>query len=250
MSATAPPVPPAVTWHDAECGGYGADLPLWQRLADERGGPVLDLGAGSGRVALHLAARGHEVVAVELDPALAAALCERARSRGLEDRLEIVRADVRELGLGREFPLVVAPMQLLHMLGGATGRRRGLEAIREHLAPGGLFAAAVLAEPLPASGRAEPIPDVRDVDGWIHSSLPIEVRVSTEGLEIVRLRQLVAPDGEMSEELDALAVDRLRPGVLEAELEAAGLAVAAARPIPETDEHVASVALMIEASYG
>ena len=44
-----------VMWHDVECGSYVADLPLWRRLAAEAGGPVLDVGAGTGRVALDLA---------------------------------------------------------------------------------------------------------------------------------------------------------------------------------------------------
>ncbi len=215
MSATAPPVPVAVTWHDAECGGYSRDLPCWERLAAERGGPVLDLGAGTGRVALHLAAHGHEVVAVDLDAELLAALEERAAERGLD--VEAHRADARSLSLGRRFPLILAPMQLMHMLGGSENRRLTLAAAAAHLEPGGLFAAAILEEPLPPSGRTESLPDVRDVDGWIHSSLPLEVRVSEFGLEIHRLRQLVAPDGTMSEELDVTAVDRLPPGVLEAE---------------------------------
>ena len=51
-----------VIWHDLECGGYRADLPLWRELAEHEGSPVLDVGAGTGRVALDLARRGHEVV--------------------------------------------------------------------------------------------------------------------------------------------------------------------------------------------
>ena len=39
-----------VLWHDLECGRYAQDLPLWRELASEARGPVLDLGAGSGRV--------------------------------------------------------------------------------------------------------------------------------------------------------------------------------------------------------
>ena len=46
-----------VVWHDVECGGYDADLTLWQELAREAGGPVLDVGAGTGRVALRSPAR-------------------------------------------------------------------------------------------------------------------------------------------------------------------------------------------------
>ena len=246
MSVSAPSVPTAVTWHDAECGGYGSDLPFWAALAESCGGPVLDLGAGTGRVTLHLAAAGHEVVAVESDGELAATLGRRALERGLGESVEVVCADVRELALGRRFPLIVAPMQLMHMLGGPEGRRLTLKAVAGHLTPGGSFATAVLAEPLPPSGPTEPLPDVREVEGWIHSSLPLEVRVEEDSLSIVRLRQLVAPGGELSEDLHELTVDRLPPGVLEREIAAAGLEITSHIAIPETDEHVGSVGLIME----
>ena len=48
-------------WHEVECGSYAADLALWSELAAEVAGPVLELGCGTGRVALHLAAEGREV---------------------------------------------------------------------------------------------------------------------------------------------------------------------------------------------
>ena len=124
MSAsTAPTQPAAVIWHDAECGGYAADLSTWERLAAEHPGPLLDLGAGSGRVALHLAARGREIVAVDSDQELLAELEARAAGSGL--RVETRCVDVRELDLGaRRFELAIAPMQLAHLLGGAEGRAR------------------------------------------------------------------------------------------------------------------------------
>jgi hypothetical protein len=51
-----------VVWHDLECGAYRADLPLWRELAARArfGSPILDVGAGTGRVALDLARAGHE----------------------------------------------------------------------------------------------------------------------------------------------------------------------------------------------
>ena len=58
---------PVVAWHDTECGSYDADLPLWRELAGA--GPVLDVGAGTGRVALDLAARGASVTALDVEPA-------------------------------------------------------------------------------------------------------------------------------------------------------------------------------------
>jgi SAM-dependent methyltransferase len=63
----------AVIWHDVECGSYTADLPVWRDLAERAGGPVLELGAGTGRVALDLAGHGHQVTALDADAELLAA---------------------------------------------------------------------------------------------------------------------------------------------------------------------------------
>src|SRR5439155_27271172 len=57
-----------VMWHDLECGGYVEDLPLWRELAGD--GPVLDLGCGTGRVALDLAAHGVPVVGLDVNEIL------------------------------------------------------------------------------------------------------------------------------------------------------------------------------------
>src|SRR5439155_743 len=56
-----------VIWHDVECGAYVADLPLWRELAAACEGPILDVGAGTGRVTLDLARHGHDVVALDRD---------------------------------------------------------------------------------------------------------------------------------------------------------------------------------------
>ena len=65
-------------WHDLECGEYSDDLALWRALAARTGAPVLDVGAGTGRVTLELASEGVEVVALDLNPRLLAALDCRA----------------------------------------------------------------------------------------------------------------------------------------------------------------------------
>ena len=53
-------------WHDVECGSYREDLTLWLALADATGGPVADVGAGTGRVALALARAGHDVTGANI----------------------------------------------------------------------------------------------------------------------------------------------------------------------------------------
>jgi cyclopropane fatty-acyl-phospholipid synthase-like methyltransferase len=89
---------PGAIWQDLECGGYTADLGLWDELASEAGGPVLDLGCGVGRVALHLGRRGHPVAGLDLDPELVAAFNERAAAEGLEARA--ASGDARDFELG------------------------------------------------------------------------------------------------------------------------------------------------------
>ena len=74
----------SVIWHDLECGAYAEDLPLWRALAAEHGDPVLDVGAGTGRVTLDLARAGHRVTALDRDPELLDALAQRASGRNFE----------------------------------------------------------------------------------------------------------------------------------------------------------------------
>ncbi len=87
----------AAIWHDVECGAYGADLSLWEELAERAGGPVLDLGCGTGRVALHLARRGHAVTGLDREPDLVEELNRRAE--GLPARA--LTGDAREFSLPR-----------------------------------------------------------------------------------------------------------------------------------------------------
>jgi SAM-dependent methyltransferase len=248
MSSTTEWPDAEVFWHDAECGAYGADLPLWERLASERAGPVLELGAGTGRVALHLATRGHRVVALDRDQRLLDALDARARTRGLE--VETVCAPASELTarVGQDgFGLIAAPMQFLQLLDPAE-RHGVLAATARALLPGGLLAAPLLDERRPLrSGPTEPLPDVREVDGWIHSSLPLEVAVEDDTVTIHRLRQLVSPAGELTDEQHLVRLTRVSPACVEAEAEREGGLRALPRiELAETADHVGSVVVCLE----
>jgi SAM-dependent methyltransferase len=241
-----PPGGAAVLWHDVECGSYSADLPLWHELAAAAGGPILDLGCGTGRVALDLAERGLEVTGVDSDPALTAELARRARERGVS--VAVVTADVREIGLGRSFALAIAPMQLVQLLGGAAGRAAMLRAVQRHLICDGRFAAA-LAHPaaiLVGEDAAPPLPDVLERDGWVLSSQPLDVRLDEGGVAVDRLRQLVSPAGELSDELHTVHLNAVTPVELEDEARAAGLAPVGRRSIAETADHVGSTVVILE----
>jgi len=235
----------AVIWHDVECASYSIDLPMWRALADERPGHLLDIGAGTGRIALDLAALGHDVTALDSDPALVAALSSRARERAL--RVHTSVGDARAFDLGRKFALVIAPMQVAQLMGGEPGRAAMLRCVRAHLEPGGVFAAA-LADPLEDIEDEEvlpPLPDVREEGGWVFSSMPIAVRIEDGSTAIDRLRQAVSPAGELTESMDTVVLDQLEPERLESE--AGGLfRVLPRRTVPEDDRYLGSTIVMLE----
>jgi SAM-dependent methyltransferase len=244
--------PDVVAWHEVECGSYAADLPLWEELAAGGGGPILELGCGAGRVALHLGRLGYEVCGIDVD----AALVETVTSRADAERLP-VRArhdDATGFALDETFALALAPMQLVQIVGGAAKRRGLLASVAAHLRPGGVLAAPLveshsLPEFEPDADRAGvPLPDVRELDGWIFSSLPLAVRDREGALAIQRLRQSVSPSGELAEEVDITELDPLSPAQLEVEAQAAGLRAAGRRQISETDAHVGSTVCLLEAA--
>lgn len=230
-----------VVWHDAECGGYRADLPLWRALAAAADGPVLDVGAGTGRVALDLAAAGIDVVALDRDDVLLSVLSERARARGFG--VATAHGDATDFALWpRRFAAVLAPMQLVQLLD-AAGRTAFLRRAANHLAPGGVVACAV-ADALEGSQDDErtepPLPDVREVDGAVFSSQVVAVRVDGDAFVIERLRQTVAVDGAMSVEPDVLRLHRVGADALRDEAAPVGLREVARHRVEATDEHVGS----------
>jgi SAM-dependent methyltransferase len=237
-----------VIWHDVECASYDADVPLWRELASAAHGPVLDIGSGTGRIALDLAGRGHEVTAVDADSALIGALAERARERGL--RVQTVAADARSLEIsGARFALAIAPMQVVQLFGSAAGRASALERVLAHLTPGGLFAAAI-ADPFegePPEIVGPPLPDVREQDGWVFQSQPVFLRQVPGGTEIDRVRQAVSPSGDLSESFNTIRLDDLAPEELESDGRACGFNVLPRRSVPPTGDYVGSTVVMLGA---
>jgi SAM-dependent methyltransferase len=238
----------AIMWHDVECGGYAEDLPLWRALAAAEAGPVLDVGAGAGRVALELARAGHDVTALDLDADLLAELRARAQREGLTVRTEQADAAGFELA-GPPFGLIAVPMQTIQLLPGRAARAAFLASARDHLASGGLVALAVAEDLEPfetdmGAWGAIP-PDTGERDGWRYRSFPVAIRERGDQVVLERVRVLTAPDGTTSSEDDAIALATLTARDLEAEGRAAGLTPEAPHFIEETDAHLGSVVVML-----
>jgi SAM-dependent methyltransferase len=247
------PAPPVVIWHDVECGAYRADLPLWRELAAQAPGPVLDhraqarvldVGAGTGRVALDLARAGFAVTALDREPARLDALAERAAAAGLSVDTVLADAQAFDLGAAR-FELVAVPMQTIQLL---PDRPAFLRAARRHLATGGLVALATADE---LEGFAEdtapglPAPDVSERDGWRFASQPVGVAELGDRARIERVRRACSPAGEETIERDVIELEAVPPAVLHAEGAAAGLRPEPERAIPATREHVGSRVVLL-----
>ncbi len=239
-----------VVWHDVECGAYAADLPLWTELADQVGDDgcdVLELGCGTGRVALPLAALKHRVTGIDTDPELVEELNRRASDHDVP--VEAVVDDARSFTLGREFDLVVAPMQVVQLLRSGAERTAMLSRIRSHLRPGGIAAIALLGpeEEWTATPDDAPPPDMREEEAWVYSSLPVAVRLVDDGAALLleRMRQRVSPSGEVWEEPWSIRLELVRPEAVEEEARAVGLEPLSSREIPATDDHIGSTVVLL-----
>jgi SAM-dependent methyltransferase len=231
----------AAIWHDVECGAYAADLKVWTELADRCGDPMLELGAGTGRLAIHLARHGHRVFGLDHDEELIATLGERAAGLPVTPLL----ADARGFELPEPVALALAPMQLLQMLADQTERLACLASVAAALLPGGRVAAA-LVEGMPEPEEGEPLlPDVREVDGWVYSSLPLEAVVGPEHIHVRRLRQRVSPAGELTDTPDEVTICTLTADQLEAEAAGIGLVPVERLYIDATADHVGSTVVVL-----
>jgi SAM-dependent methyltransferase len=249
-------------WQDVEYGSYDADLAIWADLASRARGPVLEIGAGSGRVSLHLARQGFPVAAAEADERLAAELDDRARAEELP--LSALAADVTAPGLadalaaggrGRPslppegFRAAFAPLQVMQLFGEGE-RRRALDSLRDVIAPGGILAAALVDESTisTAEGTLPPPspPDMREVDGWVFSSEPLWVQTSDEMLRMRRLRQRVSPRGDLIRSVHDDLLHRLPPERLEREAREARMAPSGRRDVAAGESEAGSVVVILE----
>ena len=130
--------------YDLDLQDDPGDLDLWTALAAEAEGPVLELMAGSGRIAIPLAEDGHEVTAVDLDVAMLSRARRRAEAAGPEvvARITLVPGDVStpDLDLGRHFGLAFIALNSILLLGSRAAQRAAWERLAAHLAPGGVAA--------------------------------------------------------------------------------------------------------------
>jgi len=142
--------------YDGYPGNYLEDIVFFVEEVKRAGSPVLEIGVGTGRLALVLAAVGVDVVGIDSSPAMLRVLKRKqAGYPDLPGRVRVIAADMRSFALGQRFPLAIVPFRAFLYLLTRTDQRRALRAIRRHLLPGGRLIMAFFVPPadLLARGR-------------------------------------------------------------------------------------------------
>jgi SAM-dependent methyltransferase len=123
--------------YDRQNVGLVEDIPFFLRQAERRGGPVLELACGTGRLTLPLAGAGFAVTGLDLTPGMLAEAERKASAQGLP--VEWVRGDCRSFSLGQEFRLILLAFNSLAHLPDRQSFEGLCACVRAHLAPGGRF---------------------------------------------------------------------------------------------------------------
>jgi ubiquinone/menaquinone biosynthesis C-methylase UbiE len=141
---------PYYDWENARTVGR-RDIAFWQHIASAAEGPVLELGCGTGRVALPVARAGATVVGIDRSaPMLDRARKRLKRSRFTSGGVQLVRGDIRHLPFpDRSFPLVMAPYGILQSLLVERDLTQTLTSVSRVLTRKGTFGLELVAD-LPA----------------------------------------------------------------------------------------------------
>ena len=241
-------------FYDLDLEGFDDDVAFYRELAERSAaegarGDVLELGCGTGRVAVPLAEAGARVVGVDLS----AAMLEAARARAAGSPLRLIEGDMRTLSLGERFATVLIPLGGLQHMTAVDDVVAALATVARHLAPGGRAAVDIEA-PHPDDWLPGPRPMVEHwtrpwsggpgCGGTVTKLVAVEGRPA-ESLRLVTYHFDVQPaEGPLQRVTEQFALRVITAGELELAARLAGLRVAAwygdyaLAPVREGDERL------------
>lgn len=116
-----------------------ADVAFFVDAASQAGGPVLEVGCGTGRVVVAIARANINIVGLDLSANMLAVCRDKLRqeSSDVQSRVELIQGDMRDFDLGRTFNLVTIPFRPFQHLITVQDQLACLKSIRRHLAPDG-----------------------------------------------------------------------------------------------------------------
>lgn len=214
-------------FYDHATAGFDDDLALYEALAKRQGGPVLELGAGTGRVALALAARGYAVTGIDRSPAMLELARAKARAAGLT--LDLRLGDMRTPAVPGSFRLILCALDGFLHLEDSTQQIKTLTSARRLLVRGGLLA---LDLPGPGGDWGDWQPGARPLvldwsierDGVRLSRLStFQADLSTQTRMVLDIFEEIAADGGVRRHAAEYRLRFVFPAELELLLQRAGL---------------------------
>jgi SAM-dependent methyltransferase len=146
-------------FYDAWSRSVTEDIPFYVEQALASGGPVVELGVGTGRIAVPIARAGVRVLGIDASEAMLRVAEATARAAGVSELVELRRGDLRDPPVDERVPLVICPFRSLLHLETEAEKLRALRAARDLLEPQGRFVFDVF------SPSAE---DIAETDGrWL-----------------------------------------------------------------------------------
>lgn len=152
-------------YFQAQYADFDEDIAFYQQLAGTTGGPILELGCGTGRVLLQLARNGETCVGVDSDTSMLRRL-GRQLTGDLTAEVHLVQANVVSLPLTGTFPLIISPCSTMAYLPDPQFLDV-LSRIRSLLTPNGVFAMDLPAAeqaPISETQQAEIIDEFHEPD--------------------------------------------------------------------------------------
>lgn len=222
--------------YDLDLAEDPGDLDLYLALAARTGGPILELGVGTGRLAVPLAAAGHEVVGVDTDPAMLARARTRAAAAGraVVRRLRLVEADMTVCRLpdaGR-YGLAILALNTLFLVGDREAQAAAIETLAAHLRPDGLAVVDVWLPTVDDLGRFDgrlSLEYVRrdpETEELVTKVVAAVVEPGTGSVELTTIYEATpAEGGPLRRWLRSERLRLVRPDELEALVRGAGLTV-------------------------
>jgi SAM-dependent methyltransferase len=169
------------------------DVPFYVAEARKAGGPVVELGVGTGRIAVPTAVAGVSVIGVDSSVGMLEICRGRAEAAGVSELVDLRIGDIADPPVADRVPLVTCPFRSYLHLAGAEERLRALRAARDLLVPGGKLIFDVF------SPRRD---DIEETHGrWIERETGIFERADWDALDRTLTLSVRGPGGESTMQL-------------------------------------------------
>lgn len=192
------------------------DLGFYAEMANKAGGPVLELGCGTGRVLLPLARQGIEITGLDASPSMLQVCTEKLADEpvDLQERVTLLEGDMTRFDVGDSFHLVTIPFRSFQHLLETQQQLDCLANVHRALAPGGKFILDLFNPWLERlvdkrfREESKPEPEFRMPDGRkvVRTDRTVECDLHTQVVTVELIHSTAHPDGRTERSAQTLSL--------------------------------------------